>query len=210
MSRVLKIVSIAVVIFLAYMWISVLTKSCNKPKEIEFQSQKETVKKDDEEFSNEDFFEETDTLTDKNIKEVIDYKTIDQTIKSSKENSAEVVKGKVENQLPAKPLTNKPEKKEEPKSPTVIKKEETPISKEETTSATGKYVVIAGNYLVEDNAETMVKKLKKAGFKAEKVVFNLSEFHTVIVGRYAENSSASKTVSNLKMKGFDAYVHKPK
>ena len=41
----------------------------------------------------------------------------------------------------------------------------------------GEYIVVAGNYLLENNASEMVRKLKSAGYnKADKVVFDLSQY----------------------------------
>ncbi|MBK8700376.1 MAG: SPOR domain-containing protein [Saprospiraceae bacterium] len=72
-------------------------------------------------------------------------------------------------------------------------------------------MVVAGNYLVEPNADAMLKKLKKSGFNgAEKVVFDLSEFFTVIAGRYNSQDAASRAIANLKAKGIDAYIHRKK
>jgi cell division septation protein DedD len=79
------------------------------------------------------------------------------------------------------------------------------------SGGSGGYIVVAGNYLVEGNANTMLQKLKKAGFSnAEKVVFDVSEFHTVIAGRYPSEEAAVKTINNLKSKGIDAYLHRKK
>ncbi len=231
MSRVLKIVSVAVLLFLGYMWISVLTKSCNKSKEIEFPNQKEVVQKNDE-FGKEDFFEENDTTsidppvtnpTTENKKEPIDYTEIDKTIQDSKTvapkespNNEKINTSKPQGSV-AKPketkITEKPAVK--PTIKAIVKPSPKPVelpssSKEKSIVKSSNYVVIAGNYLVEGNADAMIKRLKKAGFKAEKVVFNLSEFHTVIVGRYNDNAAAAKTAFNLKEKGFDVYVQKPK
>nr|HRD08860.1 SPOR domain-containing protein [Saprospiraceae bacterium] len=79
------------------------------------------------------------------------------------------------------------------------------------SGGSGGYIVVAGNYLVEQNANAMLQKLKKAGFSnAEKVVFDVSEFHTVIAGRYPSEEAAVKTINNLKSKGIDAYLHRKK
>jgi cell division protein FtsN len=69
-------------------------------------------------------------------------------------------------------------------------------------------LVIAGNYIQESNAKELQKKLAKAGIKnTEIIVFDFSEFHTVIVGRYKDLVSAKKMVSTLKSKGFESYTH---
>lgn len=76
-----------------------------------------------------------------------------------------------------------------------------------STIAPGGFVVIAGNYLLEGNADTMVKKLKSAGYvNAQKVVFDLSQYYTVVAGRYDSRTSANGASSDLKTKGIDNYV----
>jgi len=79
------------------------------------------------------------------------------------------------------------------------------------SSYSGAYMVIAGNYLVESNADIMVQKLKNAGYSsAEAVVFDLSQYYTVLAGRYDSRSSANGTSEDLKRRGFDNYVLKSK
>lgn len=89
-----------------------------------------------------------------------------------------------------------------------------PPSKPATTSGssyTGDFMLIAGNYLVESNAESMVKKLKAQGYnKAEQVVFDLSQYYTVIAERFDSRSAADRASADLKRKGFDNYVLKSK
>jgi len=68
-------------------------------------------------------------------------------------------------------------------------------------------VVIAGNYLVEGNASVMVRKLKSSGYgDAEKVVFDLSRYYTVIAGSYDSRSLANSISSELDGKGIENYV----
>jgi cell division septation protein DedD len=79
------------------------------------------------------------------------------------------------------------------------------------SSVSGTYMVIAGNYLVESNADVMVKKLRASGYSgAESVVFDLSQYYTVLAGRYEARSSANSASEDLKRKGFDNYVLKGK
>jgi len=76
-----------------------------------------------------------------------------------------------------------------------------------SSSSAGDYMVIAGNYLVEGNASEMVRKLKSSGYgDAEKVVFDLSRFYTVIAGSYDSQSLANSISSELNGKGIDNYV----
>ena len=75
----------------------------------------------------------------------------------------------------------------------------------------GGYIVVAGNYLLENNASEMVRKLKAAGYnKADKVVFDLSQYYTVVAGSYDSRSLANSVSSELTGKGIDNYVLKRK
>jgi cell division septation protein DedD len=68
-------------------------------------------------------------------------------------------------------------------------------------------MIVAGNYLLEDNADEMVRKLKKSGYNsAEKVVFDLSQYHSVVAARFDDRSSADRMAKRLKDEGFDNYV----
>jgi len=76
------------------------------------------------------------------------------------------------------------------------------------SSANGRFLVVAGNYLVESNAREMVKKLKNMGFSgAEHLVFDQSQYYTVIASRSDSRNSAQSSSDNLKGKGIDNYVH---
>lgn len=84
--------------------------------------------------------------------------------------------------------------------------EDTPVY---TSSSNGQYMIIAGNYLVESNANEMARKLQKMGYQsAEKVIFDASSYHTVIASRFSDYGEAVRTASNLKAKGIDCYVKK--
>ncbi len=81
-----------------------------------------------------------------------------------------------------------------------------------SSTSTGEYMVIVGNFVVPTNAEKLVGKLRSMGYDgAEVVVFDFSEYHTVIAGRYSSRSQAEKIRNALRRKGYrDAYVHKKK
>jgi len=76
-----------------------------------------------------------------------------------------------------------------------------------TGSSSGQYMLICGNYLVETNGNEMIKKLRKLGYNsAELVVFDNSQYHTVISSRYSSYNEALRAESALKAKGIDCYV----
>ena len=73
------------------------------------------------------------------------------------------------------------------------------------------YIVVSGNYLVENNADIMIKKLRQAGYdNAEKVVFDLSQYYTVLAGRYNTRAMADSASGKLKGKGIESYVLRKK
>lgn len=79
------------------------------------------------------------------------------------------------------------------------------------TSNDGNYLVVAGSYLIRDNAEKMVSKLKGFGYNgAEIVTFDESQYHSISAGRYSSYDEAGKVARALKNKGIDCYVHTKK
>lgn len=83
-----------------------------------------------------------------------------------------------------------------------------PTPTRSSSSSTGKYLVVAGNYLVEANAREMVKKLQNLGFSgADHIVFDQSQYYTVIAARSSSQSGAQSSSATLKAKGVDTYVH---
>lgn len=80
-------------------------------------------------------------------------------------------------------------------------------SSSSTSSSQKNFMVVAGNYLLEDNAIEMVRKLKSSGYNsAEKVVFDLSQYYTVVAARFDDRNSADQMAKRLKNEGFDNYV----
>ncbi len=190
MNRVLKILSIAVVLFLAYMWISILYKSCNENKEFddfaeEMVDVSDEVPTIEDDFMDGDDFEmpDSEVVSEDEIKEdPIDYSELDEKIENE------------QNQI--------------------NNREEEVVSNVKSTPSSvgnGKYMVIAGSYIKETNADQMVNRLSKLGYQeAEKVVFDLSQFHSVCAGRYNDYTKAIQVSSDLKKRGIDNYVHRRK
>ena len=80
-----------------------------------------------------------------------------------------------------------------------------------STNSAKPYLIVAGNYLLEDNADEMVKELMRKGYQdAEKAVFDLSQYYTVVAGRYITRTAASGASGELKRAGIDNYVIKKK
>ena len=72
-------------------------------------------------------------------------------------------------------------------------------------------MVVAGNFLVKENADQMVTNLKRMGYEnAEWSVFDYSQYYTVIAFRTNNFSEAQSTSTALKERGIDNYVHTKK
>lgn len=87
----------------------------------------------------------------------------------------------------------------------------TSTSNSNTTSGSnsGKFLVVTGSFRMKDNAEAMAKKLRSSGYpNAEVVIFDYSEFYSVVAGRSASQSSASSLKEDLVSDGIESYVHK--
>jgi len=88
---------------------------------------------------------------------------------------------------------------------TVTTYEETPIRRATTE---GKYLIVAGNFLVQSNADEMVNKLVNLGYNsAEVAVFDYSQYYTVIASRSDDYALAKNLSVEIKGKGVDCYVH---
>ena len=87
----------------------------------------------------------------------------------------------------------------------VVTYEEEPVRR---ATAQGKYLIVAGNFLVENNASQMVDKLVNLGYNsAEVAVFDYSQYYTVVASRTDDYALASSLSQEIKNKGVDCYVH---
>ena len=193
MSRLLKILLYAVVLFFLFLWVSTLVKSCGSDtastsaiaSESAEASSEETYEEDDffeddendeEETSEEDVYEK-----DEEDVEQIDYTEIDKVVE---------------------------DKLSEP-----VNEERSTTSSNQNNNVTkgtssGKYMVIAGSFLIEKNAENMKNRLNNLGYdNASLVVFDLSQYHSVVAARFSTYESALKVSNELKRRGMDCYVH---
>jgi len=78
-----------------------------------------------------------------------------------------------------------------------------------SSSENASFLVIAGSFSSEENANRMVNKLKNMGYnKAEKIVFDFSQYYSVVSGKHDSESDARSMSLELKNKNINAYVHK--
>jgi predicted ribonuclease toxin of YeeF-YezG toxin-antitoxin module len=136
---------------------------------------------------------------------IIDYNDIDKKVdallndkKNTTPSNQNNEKIKVE-----KPVKKVEEEKKNPKPATKVTADNFTIN----TGNGGSFMVICGSYLLKENADKMVQKLKKMGYSNARVtIFDASEYHSAIAGHYASQGDAQKTASSLKQKGIDCFV----
>ena len=77
-----------------------------------------------------------------------------------------------------------------------------------TSSSSGDYLVLAGSFSVEGNAESHAEKLRDMGYANTAVEpFNRGAYAVVMVDRFRNESEARSLVQELQNKGIEAYVH---
>ena len=136
---------------------------------------------------------------------------IDYSNKDDAENEEKSFKTKPNVEIEEEPLIEPAEEIEEVQYLAQDVEESKPVIKkevpEQSIGSDGNYLLIAGNYSEEFNADGMVKKLKSMGFaKAEKIVFEGSRFYTVIAGKYPTADSATSAQRGLG--NIDSYVQR--
>ncbi len=198
MGRLIKIVIFLTVMALLYFWLVQSFSGCGNNSASEItdtiiaqDSLRSGLANEDEIFESEETNEgDVDDLFESNENEGIDYTALDEVIDKSFETKQD-------------PDSFEPESNNDVSY--------TPPSSNRTyTNTSDGYLIIAGSYLMEANAMNMVRKLNNMGFSAEKLIFDNSEYHSVIAGRFADYGEAVDAVSSLKNRGIDCYVHRKK
>jgi len=187
MDRILKIAIYIAVLFFASIWISSVIKSCNSSPDITY----ETTEGSLDEFE-EDFFEDNLGEDEEEYESDMgggsdedEYEDEDDEYEEDYDEIDEALEENDEEEY-KKPVYRKPAK----------------------TNSQGKYMVLAGSYLIKGNASTMVGKLNKLGYGgAEVVVFNMSQYHSVCAARHYDYNEALQMSRELKRRGVDNYVH---
>lgn len=99
-------------------------------------------------------------------------------------------------------------------APSVQKVKEIPVPEETEFSETpsvagGDYLVLAGAFRQQVNAESMLRQVRKKGYtQAEISLFNRGTYAAVLVDRFPTEQEANQLVRELKDKGIEAYVQK--
>ncbi len=197
-----KVIWFALILFVGYVWFSFLLKCSNTGTTAEKMAQldahvgeeEDVVFQADEDSGDDGYIISNEDDTEDRVDE--------EMLANTKEN----------------PRDDKDDEEEEEdlveKSP-VSKKITKPISRKairETSYSSDTnigYYVITGSFSEESNADNMVIELKDMGYSgAEKIVFDFSQYYSVISGKYDTESSARAKSLELKNKNINAYVHK--
>ncbi len=189
MERILKILAIGVITFLIIFWISTGFSKCGSDKAAEETITQDSLMNNEFPGSDEDIFGDV----------------------QEEENNAAQPEKKVENVEDYIDYTGAPQKEDVKPQKTKKKKvhKKTP-SRSSASVGYGSYFVVAGSYIVESNANKMKNKLANLGYNSEVVVFDLSQYYTVLAGRFGTRSEASQVVSRLRARGIDSYVQRKK
>jgi cell division protein FtsN len=220
MEKVIKILFSIIVLFILFLLLSQTFKSCNKPESI-LTSTPIDNPGETKSLPNDDFFEseaidtvnyfEEEANDDSPDTSVIDYKAIDKITSQKTKPSTTLVK----EETIAKPA------EKEKSVPTVTSNEKTPEVQKENkiklapnpsntkSSNSPKVMVVTGSFLLKENATKMVSNLKNAGFsKSKTVIFDKSEYHTVVVDNNLSSEEAYSLKTKLNNNGFKDVIIK--
>jgi len=190
MGRIFKIVIYAIILVFLYFWIMTIAKSCGSDNPIDaVVDQAENVVdgvSDVVEDASDEFFD--DEEGDSEYDEGDDFDDIE----GEDEIDYEELDAEIEDDFDAEP----------------VKTKASPVRQTASAGSSGSYMLVAGSYLVNDNADAMKNKLNRMGFSASIVQFDGSSYYTVIAGRYDSNSRAQSAASDLNSRGIDNYVHR--
>lgn len=204
MGRVLKILLYLVLLFVLYIWLSTVFKSCNSGDSLSG-TLTETVDATGDAIGDitdagdelldevDDFYddEDDDVVDDEEYidEEEVDYEALDAEEDYQDEDIYE---------------------EEDYAAPAQAEKPKTVTPKPSRSTSTGNYFVITGSYLVESNARVMRDKLAKMGYNSEVVIFDGSQYHAAIAGRFASHEDAREVSRKLTGKGIDNFIQKQK
>lgn len=197
MGRFLKILFYIFLLTFVFIWFSTVIKSCNNPVPAVVQATEEAAETIAQE--KDEFFEDGESdgevdnydFDNSNETDEIDYNEIDENLEKLDQQEAAATQ-------PAQTNTSTSNNTQSYES-------------SNSGSTSGRFLVITGSYLVKSNAQSMTSKLANMGYNnAEIVVFNDSQYNSVVAARYSSYETAVEEANALKRKGIDAYVHRRK
>lgn len=199
MNNVIKILIYLLVALLLVSWLITVGKSCTNNDE---GMNETTIERVDRADSARDLMEELEGDTadfSQELESILD----EEEAAAAQENKETDFTSYDEPEPEPEPVAvKKPQKKAEPQKATKPVESQTAPQ----ASGPGTFLVVAGSYLIPDNANDQRDKLRSLGYNAEVVSFELSEYHTVLAGRYDDYDRAKSTVNSLAGDGIDSYV----
>lgn len=200
MGKFVKVILYIILIAFAFIWFSTVFKSCGKDKVPNVVSETvETIGETAEDAIGEvsdDLFEEDFESDDAISNETTSEDEIDYAQNESNQDEDEDDYVEESNTYEEEDYTPPPTNNQ---------------TSNNSSSYGGSYMVVAGSYLVRSNAESMVTKLANLGYNnSEVVVFQNSQYNSVIAGRYEDYNSAVDVVNQLKRRDIQAYAHRRK
>ncbi|MBK9256166.1 MAG: SPOR domain-containing protein [Saprospiraceae bacterium] len=207
MGRIVKVLLYTLVILIMYFWITAIMRASKKSKEAEnipVVSQDSIADITDET----EIYDESERpiSNDDIVNGKIPYKEVDKTLDelTTNKKSPETNSNPVQNTTPA----SKPASQNQDAKKPAIKPEEPKVYTDQT-STEGDYLVMAGSYLLEENANKMAAKLRSLGYSNAGVsIFNASQYYSVIAVRHTTQQKAQLSVDALKRQGVECYVKK--
>lgn len=200
MGRLVRIIIYVIAVLLVY-FLVINTMDTYKGKSLQGEINPNEMVSD----TTERQLEEVDSLDlDNNVlsnEEIVsgtfDYESLDQKVTEIEANKT--------------PVPNKTSPKNEPTNQnTKSNTESKPVAATKPvyqSDSEGKFLVLAGSFLLKENADAMVSKLHKMGFKEAKIViFTSSEYHSVLAARFDSEDKARAVSTQLKQKGVDSFV----
>ena len=199
-----KIVWFAIVLFVGFIWFSQVMKSCGNNNTAQQMSDlggnvddaKEAIFKAPDEDAGDDEYiirdDDDDSLADEYAEENVKENPRDNDFASATDNKSKNAEDFRE---------------KSPRKNTISRKAITETTYSSRDNAD--FLVIAGSFSSEANADRMVEKLKDMGYDdAEKIVFDFSQYYSVVSGKFSNEASAREISIELKNKSINAYVHK--
>jgi cell division septation protein DedD len=202
MSRIVRIIVWAIILFAFYFFISTVVKSCGSSENKAQLTDEDTEMLDDNfEDTGGDYFEDSEDDFEGTGEE--DSREDSSEDSASQDKEQETFEEPVASSAVEKPASEK--------APSKINVEKPNPPSNTVSSSSGKYLVVTGSFLMKENADKMIRKLKKMGYSnAGMIIFEASQYHTVTSGRYASRSDANSVVQSLKAAGIDCYSHRIK
>lgn len=208
MGRLLRISIYALGILLLYFWItSIISSYTAKSKNEDLPTVSTNTVSDSMDNENVDIdssqINDNKSLENDNI----DYNEIDKKVNELKQDNRVTSTDSKPEQIQSTTSKSAPKETSLPVKEPIKKSSSSEPKSPVNKGDGGAYMVICGSYLLKENADNMVQRLKKLGYSNAKVtIFNESGYHSAIAGQYSSHADAQSVTSVLKKQGIDCFV----